>query len=474
MGKGHLMERHVRQIVLDRQLIKKYGTRGPRYTSYPTADRFIEAFDDKAYRHWLVHRGVGGLNKPVGLYVHIPFCDTACWYCACNRIATRDRTKAARYLGYLDREMAMVSECIGTSGVQQMHWGGGTPTYLTDRQLEELVGRMERRFRFSSGCERSIEIDPRRVGAHTVALLGGLGFNRISIGVQDFDPAVQRAVNRVQSVEQTRDVIDAARAARFRSINLDLIYGLPLQTEAGFSRTLDRVLECSPDRIALYSYAHLPAQFKPQRRINDADLPAPEVKLQLMAMAIQRFSDAGYVHIGMDHFARPEDDLALAQTQGRLVRNFQGYSASGDMDTIGLGVSAISQVGPAHSQNEKTLDEYYHRLESGTLPIARGVELSRDDLVRRAVIQALACHFSVSIEAINIAHLIDFPSYFAEEIRRLAPLIDDGLVEMDSDWISVTPAGRMVVRAVCMVFDCYLRAREEREAAGRVRYSAVV
>ena len=468
------MKRDMSQIVLDRDLIRKYGTRGPRYTSYPTADRFIEAFDAGSFRHWLEHRSVGGLSKPLGLYVHIPFCDTACWYCACNRIATRDRSHAVRYLKYLDREMELLSRSAGGAEIQQMHWGGGTPTYLSEHQIEELVLRLEANFRFAPGCERSIELDPRRVGNGTVALLADLGFNRVSIGVQDFAPEVQRAVNRVQSMKQTLAVIDAARASRFRSINLDLMYGLPRQTRAGFGATLDRVLECAPDRIALYSYAHLPAQFKPQRRIADADLPSPEVKLQLMLEAMRRLGEAGYVHIGMDHFARPEDDLAQAQNQGRLVRNFQGYSASGDLDTLGVGVSSISQIGPAYSQNVKTLDEYFHKLDAGKLPVWRGLELTRDDLARRAVIQALACHFAVSIESINIAHLIDFHSYFSEEIKRLEPLTDDGLIEIDADWITVTPSGRLLVRAICMVFDRYLREREDREADGRTRYSAVV
>lgn len=468
------MKRDMQQLVLDRNLIRKYGTRGPRYTSYPTADRFIEAFDADSYRHWIGRRGIGSLHRPVGLYVHIPFCDTACWYCACNRIATRDRSRATRYLQYLDREMELVSRSLGGAVVQQMHWGGGTPTFLSDTQIAELVGRMQARFQFESGGERSIELDPRRVGPDTVGLLARLGFNRVSLGVQDFDPEVQRAVNRVQSLEQTLAVIEAARANRFRSVNLDLIYGLPRQSDTGFGRTLEHVLACKPDRIALYSYAHLPAQFKPQRRISECDLPSPEQKLELMLQAIQRLGDAGYVHIGMDHFARPEDDLALAQVQGRLVRNFQGYSATGDLDTVGLGVSSISQIGASYSQNHKDLVEYCHRLDAGELPVWRGLELSRDDLARRAVMQALTCQFALSMESISIAHLIDFRSYFAEEIRSLQPLVDDGLLEIDGDWIMVTASGRLVVRAICMVFDRYLRQREQRQAGDRMRYSAVV
>jgi oxygen-independent coproporphyrinogen-3 oxidase len=286
--------------------------------------------------------------------------------------------------------------------------------------------------------------------------------------VQDFDPQVQAAVNRMQTLEQTRAVIDAGRANGFRSINMDLILGLPKQTMAGFGRTLDAVIDCDPDRIALYSYAHMPQLFKPQRRIVEADLPAPEVKLQLMKRAIERLGEAGYVHIGMDHFAKPNDELAVAQRQGRLIRDFQGYSSGGECDLIGLGVSAIGKIGPTYVQSVKALDEYYGVLDAGELPVLRGIELTPDDLIRRAVIQALACHFSVSREAIALAYMIDFDKYFAAELRELERLADDGLVEIDEEWIHVTPRGRLLVRAVCMVFDKYLRAAEKRAAYSRV------
>ncbi|MCC6472474.1 MAG: oxygen-independent coproporphyrinogen III oxidase [Burkholderiales bacterium] len=456
-------------LVVDTDLIRKYGGSGPRYTSYPTADRFVEAFDAAAYRHWLRNRNVGGIVRPLALYVHLPFCDTVCYYCACNKIVTRDHARSAAYVDYLGGEMERVAAELGADrSVAQMHWGGGTPTFLSDAEMVRLVGSARRNLGIEAGGECSIEVDPRRVTDERVALLATLGFNRISIGVQDFDPAVQQAVNRIQSVEETERVAHAARRNGFRSINVDLIYGLPRQSVEGFSRTLDLVVGADPDRIALYSYAHLPHVFKPQRRIAEADLPVPEVKLTLLTMAIARFEAAGYIYIGMDHFAKPDDDLAVAQRQGRLTRNFQGYSSLGDSDIVGLGVSAIGKIGPVYCQNEKELEAYYARLDDGELPVLRGVELSADDLVRRAVIQSLACHFEVSKESISIAHLIDFERYFALELRELALLGEEGLVEMEGDWISVTPKGRLLVRAVCMVFDRYLRNERSRATYSRI------
>jgi oxygen-independent coproporphyrinogen-3 oxidase len=456
-------------LIVDTALLARYGGNGPRYTSYPTADRFIEAFDAKAYRHWLGRPPVGGLGRSLGLYVHVPFCDTLCFYCACNKIATKDQARARRYTTYLLREIDLVAGAMaGERRVTKMHWGGGTPTFLSEEDSATLVGALRAKFAFDPKGEYAIEIDPRRAGPDRIAFLARLGFNRLSIGVQDFDPQVQAAVNRMQSLEQTRAVIDAGRAHGFKSINMDLILGLPKQTLAGFGRTLDSVIECDPDRIALYSYAHLPQVFKPQRRIVEAELPAPDVKLALMKRAIERLGEAGYVHIGMDHFARPGDELAVAQRQGRLIRDFQGYSAGGECDLIGLGVSAIGKIGPTYAQNVKALDEYYAVLDAGELPVFRGLELTPDDLVRRAVIQSLACQFSVSREAISLAYMIDFDKYFATELGDLERLADDGLVEVDEEWIHVTPRGRLLVRAVCMVFDKYLRAAQQRAQYSRV------
>ena len=457
-------------LVVDPDLLRKYGGAGPRYTSYPTADRFVEAFDGETHRHWLGHRNIGGFTRPLGLYVHVPFCDTLCFYCACNKIATRDHERAVRYVNYLQKEIALVSGALAANDrrIVKMHWGGGTPTFLGDEESSRLVRSLREHFEFDPKGEYAIEIDPRKVDAQRIRHLGGLGFNRMSVGVQDFDIHVQRAVNRVQSLEQTREVIDAARASGFRSLNLDLIYGLPKQTLEGFARTLERVIECDPDRIALYGYAHLPKAFYPQRRIHEADLPSPEVKLELMTGAIRRLTDAGYVYIGMDHFAKPTDDLAVVQRQGRLTRDFQGYSAGGDTDLAALGTSAISKIGPTYAQNVKTLDDYYRALEEGRLPTLRGIQLSADDLVRRAVIQALACHFQLAKESIEIAHLIDFDRYFAWEMEELEKLEQDGLVELDDEWIRVTPRGRLLVRCVCMVFDKYLRMAEQRAQYSRV------
>jgi len=461
----------VEPLVIDVELIRKYGGNGPRYTSYPTADRFVEAFDDRAYRHYLGQRNADGITRirPLGVYLHVPFCDTLCFYCACNKIATKDHARAHRYVAQLETELKLVAGALGRERkLSRMHWGGGTPTFLADDDAAHLMRRLRATFDFAPAGEHSIEIDPRRAGPERIEQLASLGFNRLSIGVQDFDPAVQRAVNRIQSVEETKAVIDAGRRHGFRSINLDLIYGLPKQTQAGFAATIEQVVALDPDRIALYSYAHLPALFQPQQRILQADLPFPEVKLALLAHAIERLGAAGYAYIGMDHFAKPTDELAIAQVQGRLTRDFQGYSVGSDSDLIGLGVSSIGKIGPTYVQNIKQQDLYQLALECGRLPVLRGLELSRDDLLRRAVIQALACQFTVAKESFESGYLIDFDRYFATELKALAPLADDGLVELESGWINVTARGRLVVRAVCMVFDRYLRAAQERGTYSRI------
>jgi oxygen-independent coproporphyrinogen-3 oxidase len=448
-------------------LLRRFDVSGPRYTSYPTADRFVEAFGSDTYRNWVEKRSLGGMPKPFSLYVHLPFCESICYYCACNKIVTRDKARAAKYVRYLEREIALQAECVGgVPDVVQMHWGGGTPTFLSNELLAELMQSIRRHFRLDPRGEYSIEIDPRRLQPDTLALLRELGFNRISIGVQDFDPQVQAAVHRIQSEQETRAAIAEARRLAFGSINVDLIYGLPLQQPLRFERTLDKVLECAPDRIALYNYAHLPAVFKPQRRISPDDLPSTDTRLKLLAAAIERLTGAGYVYIGMDHFARPDDELAVAQRQGRLHRNFQGYSTYAECDLIGLGISAIGQIGPTYSQNVKTLEEYYDRLDRGMLAVMRGIELTADDLVRRAVIQCLMCHFEIPIKSLEIAHLIRFSQYFAAEIGELTPFIDNGLMSLDADWLTITDKGRFFIRNICMVFDRYLREGRE-----RARYS---
>jgi oxygen-independent coproporphyrinogen-3 oxidase len=457
-------------IEVDLDLIRRLNRNGPRYTSYPTADRFVEAFDAETYRSWVARRNIGGIRRALSIYVHLPFCSTLCFYCACNKVVTRDRAKGEKYLEYLLREIEMQAPLFGADrGVEQMHWGGGTPTFFDLGQLGRLNGALRRHFSFAAKGEYSIELDPRTVEPAQMHELRALGFNRVSLGVQDFDPDVQRAVNRLQDEALTLAVINAARESGFASVNVDLIYGLPRQTLISFNRTLGRIIASGPDRIAVYNYAHLPERFKPQRRIADSDLPSPETKLKLLGLAVQRLTETGYVYIGMDHFARPDDALAVALRHGHLHRNFQGYSTHADCDLAAFGVSAIGAIGPAYSQNHRGLEHYYDAIDRGQLPVARGLELSADDLMRRAVIQALCCQFEVSKRSIGIAYLVDFDRYFSREIEELRGLAADGLVRLDDEWIHVTPRGRMLIRNVCMVFDRYLQ--RERET---MRYSRVI
>ena len=454
----------------DPATLRRFDVPGPRYTSYPTADRFVEAFETGAFAEALAARQSAVAAASLSLYVHLPFCNTVCYYCACNKVITKDQSKAGEYISYLEREADLVCGLLtGSREIEQLHFGGGTPTFLTNEELARLMAMLTERFPLGENGEFSIEVDPRSTPPDKVAELRRLGFNRMSVGVQDFEPDVQRAVNRLQSFEITQATVDAARKADFKSVNLDLIYGLPKQTRETFSRTLDKVMVLSPERIALYHYAHLPDRFKPQRRIDSADLPSPEEKLNIMLDAIRRLSNAGYHYIGMDHFAKTSDDLARAQRQGRLHRNFQGYSTRPDCDLLGLGVSAISKIGPTYSQNVRTVEEYYDRLSHDLLPTARGIALDRDDILRRAVIMSLMCHFEVSKESIETVHMIKFDDYFKTEIAELKMFEDEGLVENTAEWISVTPKGKLLVRAVAMTFDRYLRA--DRRAR---RYSKIV
>lgn len=463
------MESGSTELVVEPDLIRKYDVNGPRYTSYPTADRFVEGYGEAQCRDWLRKRNIGGINQPLSIYVHLPFCNTICYYCACNKVVTKDHGRSGKYIKYLAREMALYDELLGDDRtICQMHWGGGTPTFLSREEMRELMDALHSHFLPAPNAEYSIEIDPRKVAPGTMAFLGELGFNRVSIGVQDFDPAVQKAVNRIQTEDETRRAMEEARANGFRSVNMDLIYGLPKQTVAGFESTLDRIIDLSPERVALYNYAHLPTVFKPQRRILQADMPAPEIKLEIFKRAMERLLAAGYTYIGMDHFAKPTDDLAVAQRQGRLHRNFQGYSTHADCDLLAFGISSIGRVGPTYYQNVKTLDEYYDALDWNHLPVLRGIELTQDDLVRRAVIQALICHFKLSTESIELSYLIDFKSYFADELADLERFREEGLVELTPDWITITPRGRLLVRAICMVFDRYLRDNRQRASYSKV------
>ena len=463
-----LMSTRGEVAVPDPALLHRFDVPGPRYTSYPTADRFVEAFDAQVLSNWLGKRA--DATAPLSLYVHLPFCATVCYYCACNKVITKDHSRGRDYLTALRKEADLIaSRLTGSRQIEQLHFGGGTPTFLSNDELRELMALLTERFPMDPKGEYSIEVDPRSTPPDKVAVLGELGFNRISVGVQDFDPQVQKAVNRIQSFEMTQATIEAARKADFKSVNLDLIYGLPKQSRATFARTLDKVLVLSPERVALYHYAHLPERFKPQRRIDAADLPSPQEKMGIMLDAIGRLTQAGYQYIGMDHFAKGADDLARAQQQGRLHRNFQGYSTRPDCDLIGLGVSAISKIGPTYSQNVRELDEYYDRLKQDQLPTARGVLLDMDDLVRRSVIMSLMCHFEVSKEAIEQAHLVKFDEYFRRELAELKPFEEEGLVENTREWISVLPRGKLLVRAIAMGFDRYIKNDE------RVRkYSKIV
>jgi oxygen-independent coproporphyrinogen-3 oxidase len=458
------------ELVVDAEVLRRFDRPGPRYTSYPTADRFVEAFDATAYQRALETRRTSGRARGLSLYVHLPFCSTICYYCACNKVITKDRARSAKYVRYVGREIDLVGERLGPDErVGQLHWGGGTPTFLPPDDLRALMGMIAGRFPLMPDGEYSIEVDPRSASPETIALLAELGFNRLSVGVQDFDEDVQRAVNRRQSFEETAAVIEAARAHGFKSVNLDLIYGLPRQDPGRMGETLAKVQRLAPDRIALYNYAHLPGTFKPQRRIAESELPSAAARIDLAMLAMQTLTEAGYRYIGMDHFALPDDELAQAQRLGHLHRNFQGYSTRAECDLVGLGISAIGAIGPAYSQNVKTLEEYYDRLDRHELPVMRGIELSADDLVRRAVIQALMCHFELAIESIEIAYLVDFERYFAAELADLRELGALGLVEIGDGWITVTPRGRLVVRGIAMVFDRYLRLAET-----RARYSKLV
>ncbi|MEA3394835.1 MAG: oxygen-independent coproporphyrinogen III oxidase [Pseudomonadota bacterium] len=454
------------------ELLRRYDVAGPRYTSYPTADRFVEAFTANDYVQALQQRrsGAAALVLPLSLYVHIPFCESLCYYCACNKIITKHHDRAAEYLRYLSREVDLHTAQLGVGQtVSQLHLGGGTPTFLSDAELRELMAMLRRNFTLTPGGEYSIEVDPRTIDASRLDTLAELGFNRLSFGVQDFDPAVQKAVHRVQPAEQVFALVEAARARGFESVNVDLIYGLPQQTPESFARTLKQVTELRPDRIALYAYAHLPERFKPQRRIASAELPGAAAKLSMLSNSLATFMGAGYVYVGMDHFALPNDALAIAKRQGRLHRNFQGYSTQPDCDLIALGVSSIGRIGATYSQNAKTLEEYYDAIDHGRFAVVRGLALSRDDLVRRAVIMALMCQGEVLFESIELAYLIDFRSYFAAEMETLQNLVEQGLVTVDDSGVQVTANGWFFVRAVAMVFDRYLQADRN-----RARFSKII
>nr|MBP8237917.1 oxygen-independent coproporphyrinogen III oxidase [Pseudomonas sp.] len=428
-------------------------------TSYPTAPQFHQAFAMDDYHAAAQASNQAAVPKALSLYIHIPFCKSLCYYCACNKIITQKTHRAVEYLNYLKREIAMQAALFDrTRTLRQLHLGGGTPTYLTREQLAELMDCLHQAFNLDDSDEHefSIEVDPRTISTEQIEHLRQLGFNRLSFGVQDFDPDVQAAVNRLQSEEQIYALVAAAREAKFKSVSVDLIYGLPLQTVASFDVTLSKIIALRPDRIAAYSYAHLPELVRAQRLIRREDMPPPERKMELLELTISRLTAAGYVYIGMDHFALPDDELALARADGTLQRNFQGYSTFAECDLIGLGVSAIGKVGDTYSQSVKELSQYYARLDQGLLPVHRGYRLNADDQLRRDVISDLMCHGRIDFASIEARHHIRFKEYFAEALGKLDEHVADRLLEIRDDALVLLPQGHLMMRSVAMAFDAYI------------------
>ena len=445
-------------IQFDEALIKRYNQSGPRYTSYPTAIQFAEAFGIDDYKAAAARSNQS--DRGLSLYFHIPFCDTICFFCACNKVWTRDRTKTTPYLDRLYKEIEMQSALFDKNRkVEQLHWGGGTPTFINNDEMRQLMEKTRQHFNLydDDSGEYSIEIDPREANRESVKLLRELGFNRMSLGVQDFDPAVQKAVNRIQTQAETFEVLESAREAGFMSINVDLIYGLPLQTEQGFIQTLDRVLEAEPDRFSIFNYAHMPSMFPTQKKMNEADMPSADEKLAILQATTERLLEAGYVYIGMDHFAKPDDELAIAQRNETLYRNFQGYSTHADCDLVGMGATSISLVNNTYAQNLKSLDAYYAAIDSGELAVYRGVELTEDDELRRDVITRLISHFHLNFAQIDAQWQIRFKEYFAKELVNLKPMVEDGLITLTENDLYVSTKGRLLVRNICMVFDAYIK-----------------
>jgi oxygen-independent coproporphyrinogen-3 oxidase len=446
------------------QRLQGVDTSGPRYTAYPTADRFVDAFTTEDYARALRHRSHGQASlHALSLYVHIPFCESLCYYCACNKVITRHHAHSAIYLDYLTREVQLQVAALGSGqSVSQLHLGGGTPTFFSDDELGRLMTELRQHFRLVPGGEYSVEVDPRTVDSDRLQTLACLGFNRLSFGLQDFDSEVQKAIHRVQPAERVFAQVQEARRIGFESVNVDLIYGLPKQTHDTFARTLAQVSSLRPDRVALYAYDHLPDRFKAQRRILTCQLPSPSARADMLALALSALEDAGYVYVGMDQLALPQDALTVSRRQGRLHRNFLGYSTQPDCDLIALGVSAIGRVGATYSQNARTMDDYCDLIDQSRLPVTRGLALGRDDLTRRAVIMALMCQGQVFFESIELAWLLDFRRYFAAEMVQLEALQARGLVAIDTQGVQVTVQGRYCVRSVAMVFDRYLQADRDR------------
>jgi len=453
------------------ELIKRYDKAGPRYTSYPTANLFNVHFSPEDYCAAAVRSNKEVKPKPLSLYFHIPFCNTVCFYCACNKIVTKRRDRTTPYLDHLFREIKMQGALYENSRpVDQLHWGGGTPTFLNHDQMRTLMEKTGQHFSLMNNDkgEYSIEIDPREVTADGVHFLRDIGFNRLSLGVQDFDAKVQKAVNRIQSEEITFTAINAAREAKFKSVSVDLIYGLPFQSVASFLTTLDKIMQVDPDRLSVFNYAHLPALFMPQRRINEEDLPSAAEKLEILQAVIQYLTDKGYVYVGMDHFAKPDDELVIAQNKGQLYRNFQGYSTHADCDMVAMGITAISQVNNIYSQNVRDEESYYQMIDEGKLPLLRGLVLTDDDLLRRDLISQLICNFKLDMDHFMTKYTVDFARYFKKELSLLKTMQDDGLLQIDDKTITVLPPGRLLIRNICMTFDAHLNDNQ------KIRFSKVI
>ena len=446
------------KIQFDEALIKRYNQSGPRYTSYPTAVQFEEQFGIEDYK--AAAQRSNDSDRGLSLYFHIPFCDTVCFFCACNKVWTRDRSKTTPYLERLFKEIEMQSKFYDPNRkVEQLHLGGGTPTFINNDEMKQLMEKTRQHFNLydDDSGEYSIEIDPREANRESVKLLRELGFNRMSLGVQDFDPKVQKAVNRIQSQAETFEVLEGAREAGFLSVNVDLIYGLPFQTEKGFIQTVDKVLEAEPERFSIFNYAHMPSMFPTQKKMKEADMPSSDEKLAILHATTERLLEAGYVYIGMDHFAKPDDELAVAQRNETLYRNFQGYSTHAECDLVGMGATSISLVNNTYAQNQKGIDDYYQAIDAGDLAVFRGVELTEDDELRRDIITRLISHFHINFATVEAQWNICFKEYFAKELPKLAPMVEDGLMTMSEEDIYITAKGRLLIRNICMVFDAYLK-----------------
>ncbi|MBE9564909.1 MAG: oxygen-independent coproporphyrinogen III oxidase [Proteobacteria bacterium] len=459
------------KVTFNKELIRRYDTFGPRYTSYPTAVEFSTNFNDEDYMDWAAKSNDDPIPTSLSLYLHIPFCDTICYYCGCSKIITKDKSKADPYIQLLKKEIKLQGALFAKDRqVSQIHWGGGTPTFLNDKQIYEIIECIRENFNVPADnkIEFGIEVDPRTVDQQRLKNLSNLGFNRISFGVQDFDKNVQKSVNRVQDTEQIKQHIIDARKYQFQSINIDLMYGLPNQTMHSFSETLDTTIKLDPDRIAVYNYAHLPEMFKPQRRIDEDELPSAEEKLNILQLCIDKLQNAGYVYIGMDHFAKESDTLVEAQQHGTLQRNFQGYSTNADCDMIAMGITAISRIGDNYSQNVRTIDEYESYLSQNKIPVFRGIELEDDDRLRREIINQLMCNNKLDIIKLEKKWGINFSSYFKSTIKNLQSMADDGLLKIEKSKITITTTGRLLARSICMQFDRYLQEKDSK------RFSKVI